>query len=138
MDIIIELLRYIIIIIIGIILITWYEKKKGWEYQFRTSFFFILCWRTIMFFIFMIINYIFEPFLLEPNSFDFSLIIYSITLVIVTFFINIFLGVIIFKFVYNQKAQESVVIILIIVIIEIILDSFLSYTILIPETLISN
>ena len=35
MDIVTELIRYIIIILIGIILINWYERKKGWVYRFR-------------------------------------------------------------------------------------------------------
>jgi len=131
MDIITELLRYIIIIIIGIILIKWYERKKGWVFRFRISLYFILCWRTVIFLILIIMNLILDLFS-ESSQFY---IFYPIILVIVTFFINIFLGVKIFKFVYKQNAQESLVIILIIVIIELIIESILFYIILIPETL---
>ncbi|MBY9008229.1 MAG: hypothetical protein KGD74_00025 [Candidatus Lokiarchaeota archaeon] len=131
MDIIIELLHYIIIIIIGIILVNWYERKKGWDYRFKISLYFILCWRTVIFLILIITNLTLDLFF---ESFQFH-ILYPIILVIVTFFINIFLGVKIFTFIYKQNAQESLVIILIIVIIEMILESFLFYTVLIPETL---
>ena len=131
MDVISELIRYIIIIIIGIILINWYERKKGWNYRFRISLLFILCWRTLIFLILVITNLIVDLFL-EPYQFHFA---YTIILVAVTFFINIFLGVKIFRLVYKQNAQESLVIIIIIVIIEMILESVLFYAILIPETL---
>ncbi len=127
MDVISELLRFIIIIIIGIILINWYERKKGWVYRFRISLFFIFFWRTVIFLILIIMNLtldlFFESYLLNI----FNLIIP----VIVTFFINIYLGVKIFSFVYKQNSQDSLIIILIIVIIEMILESFFSYTILI-------
>ena len=131
MDVIYELLRNIIIVIIGIILINWYERKKGWVYRFRISLFFIICWRTVIFLIVIIMNLtldlFFESYLLDI----FNLIIP----VIVTFFINIYLGVKIFTFIYKKNTQDSLIIILIIVIIEMILESFLFYIILIPETL---
>ena len=129
-----ELGRYVIIVIIGIILIIWYERKKGWEHQFRKSLLFILCWRTLMFIILIITNVILDRAFL--NVYELS-VIYPIILVIVSFFINIFLGVKIFRLVYKLKMQESIVIILIIVIIEMILESILLYAILIPETIIS-
>lgn len=132
MDIITELIRYIIIIIIGIILINWYERKKGWDYRFRISLYFILCWRTVIFLI-LIITHLILDLILDPFSQNY--IFYPIVLVLVTFIINIFLGIKIFKFVYKQNTQESLVIILIIVITELILESFLFYIILIPETL---
>ena len=131
MDVISELLRNIIIGIIGIILINWYERKKGWVYRFRISLFFIICWRTVIFLILIIMNLTLDLFFESYLLAIFNLIIP----VIVTFFINIYIGVKIFNFVYKQNTQESFVIILIIVIIEMILESFLSYTILIPETL---
>jgi hypothetical protein len=135
MNIFFELGRYIIIVIIGIILIIWYERKKGWENKFGTSLLFILCWRTLMFIILITINFIQDRAFL--NVYELS-VIYPIILIIVSFFINIFLGVYIFRLVYNQKMQESIVIILIIVIVEMILESILLYVLLIPETLISN
>ena len=131
MDIITEFIRYIIIIIIGIILINWYERKKGWDYRFRFTLYFILGWRTVIFLILIIMNLTIDLFF---ESFQLY-IFYSIIVVIVAFPINIFLGVKIFKFVYKQNTQESLVIILIIVIIEMILESFLFYAILIPEAL---
>ena len=131
MDIITELIRYIIIIIIGIILTNWYERKKGWDYRFSFSLYFILCWRTVILLILIISNLTLDLFF---NSFDLY-IYYSLIVVIVAFPINIFLGVKIFKFVYKQNTQESLVIILIIVIIEMILESILFYAVLIPEAL---
>lgn len=138
MDVFRELLQYIIVIIIGIILINWYERKNGWENRFRTSLFFVLCWRTAIFCIVIAMNLIFELFLLEFFSNIYYYIFYPFFLVIVTLLVNVILGVNIFKFVYNKKTQESLVIIVIIVIIEIIIESFLLYTILIPESLIWN
>ena len=135
MNIITELLRYIIIIIIGIPLIRWYEKKKGWDQQFKSSLLFILCWRTLIFILVLFINYIFNIVLLNVYELHFF---YPIILLLLSFFINIFLGVKIFNFVYKQKIQESIVIIIIIVIIEMILESIILYSILIPETIISN
>lgn len=124
-----------IIVIIGIILVIWYERKKGWKTQFRTSLLFVLCWRTLMFIILIIINVILDRAFL--NVYELS-VNYPIILVFVSFFFNILLGVYIFRLVYNQKMQESIVIILIIVIIEMVLESILLYSILIPDILISN
>jgi len=138
MDIITELIRYIIIFIIGIILVNWYERKKWGENRFKTSLVFILSWRTVIFLIVIIMNLIIDLFLLESLYNLYYYIIYLFMMVTVTFFINIFLGVNIFKFIYNKKTQESIFIILIIVIIDIILESFLFYIILIPESLIFN
>lgn len=134
MDIISELLRYIIIIIIGIIFIKWYERKKGWEHQFKTSLLFILCWRTLMYSIVIILNFILD--LVFRNVYELYFI-YPLILLIVSFFINIFLGVKIFKLVYNQKSQESIVIILIIIIIEMVVESILFYSFLFSESLIT-
>jgi len=138
MNIVFELVRYIIIVIIGIILIKWYERKKGWEHQFRTSLLFILCWKTIMLFILTGMNLILDLFLLDVflNVND-LFIVYPLMLVLLSFFINILLGISFFKLVYNQKNQESIVIILIIVIIEMILESILLYSTLISEFLIT-
>lgn len=62
-------------------------------------------------------------------------VVYPIMLVFISFFVNIFLGVIFFKLVYNRKIQESIVIVLIIVIIEMIVESILIYSTIIPEFL---
>ncbi len=132
MDLIAELIRYIIILIIGIMLINWYERKKGWNYRFRFSLYFIICWRTVIFLI-LIINNLILDLVLDP--FSQTSIFYPIIIVIVIFIVNILLGVKIFKLVYKQNTQESLVIILIIVIVDMILESFLFYVILIPETL---
>ena len=135
MNIMTEVLRYIIIIPIGIMFIRWYVRKKGWEHQFRNSIFFILCWRTLIFIIVLFMSYILDLAFLNVNEFN---LFYPVILVILSFFINIFLGVNVFKLVYRQKIQESIVIILIITIVEMILESIILYSILIPETLISN
>lgn len=136
MAIIFELLRYFVIMVVGIVLIKWYERKKGWEFQFRTSLLYIFCWKTVMLFILIGVNFLLDFFSLDL-LYDLYFL-YPILLVVISFFVNIFLGVNIFKFVYNQKTQESLVIILIIVFIEMILESILLYSILILETVISN
>jgi len=83
----------------------------------------------------IIFNLILEGLLLFVQVFYFA---YPLLLVIMSFFINIYLGVFFFELVYKQKKLESIVIIIIIVIIEMILESIILYSILIPETLISN
>lgn len=132
MNIVIELVRYASILMIGIILIVWYERKKGWNIQFKISFFFIFCWKSLMFIILISINLIYD--LVFYNIYELHFV-YPIISVVVSFFINILLGVKIFKYVYNQKIQESIVIVLIIVIIEMILESIFLYSFLIPETI---
>jgi hypothetical protein len=136
MNISFEFIRYFIIILIGLVLIRWYERKKGWDNQFKTSLAFILCWKTLMFFILISINSLLDFFSVDL-LYDLYFF-YPILLVIVSFFVNIFLGVKLFNIVFKQKTQESIVIILIIVIIEMILESILFYSILIPESIISN
>jgi hypothetical protein len=136
MNIVFEFIRYFIIILVGLVLIKWYERKKGWETQFKTSLLSILYWKTLMLFILIGINSLLE-FLSVDLLYDLYFF-YPILLIVVSFFINIFLGVKIFKFEYKQNIQESIVIILIIVIIELILESILFYMVLIPESIISN
>jgi len=139
MNIITELLRYIIIIIIGIVLSNWYKRKKGWEHQFKTSLFFILCWRTGVFLIVITMNLMLDLFLLDSFLITFYyFVIHPIILLIITFILNIILGMEFFKLLYHQKTQEFTVIILIIVIIDMILESLFFYIILIPETIVAN
>ncbi|MHA2260381.1 MAG: hypothetical protein ACXACO_20635 [Promethearchaeota archaeon] len=136
MNIVSEFTSHSVIIILGLLLIKWYERKKGWEYKFKTSLAFILCWKTPMLIILIGINS-----LIDSLSIDLLYglyFFYPILLVVVSFFVNILLGVKFFKIIYKQKTQESIVIILIIVIIEMILESILFYSILIPESIISN
>jgi len=140
MDILSELLRYLIILIIGIILVEWYATKKGWKKSFISSLLVIICWKTSMLFINFGMNILLDHFLtlIETDSILYQLyIIYPIMLVIQSLFINLVLGVIFFKLIYKQVVQESIVIILIIVVIEIIIESFILFSILIPLALIS-
>lgn len=134
MNIILEIVRYFIIIIIGIVSIKWFERKKGWENSSGRLLFFIFCWKTIMLFLLISMNLLLDHFLLEVYEFY---IVYPIMLVLISFSINILLGVRLFKLVYNQKIQEAIVVILIIVIIEMILESVILYSTLIPESLIT-
>lgn len=129
-----EIVRYFIIMIIGIISIKWFERKKGWEISFGISLLFIFSWKTIMIFLLISMNLLLDQFLLEVYEFY---IVYLIMMILISFSINILLGVRLFKLVYNQKIQESIVIILIIVIIEMILESVILYSTLIPESLIT-
>jgi len=126
MNIIFEISRYIIFIIIGIILIIWYFKKKGWDGSFKTSLIFNFIWKTLIFFIFLGFDLLIEEYWLSNNYYIFFYIeIIYLLITILRFFINIFLGITFFKIIYKQKMQESTVIILIIVIIEIILENII-------------
>lgn len=133
-----EFVRYFIILIIGMISIKWFEEKKGWKNSFRLSLLLILSWKTLMLFILIGMNLVLDLFLLDVFLNVYELyIVYPIMLVLISFFINIILGVKFFKFVYKQKTQESIVVILIIVFIEMILESIFLYTTLIIESLIA-
>lgn len=125
MNIIFEISRYIIFIIIGIILIIWYLKKKGWDGSFKTSLIFNFIWKTLIFFIFLGFDLLIEEWLSNNYYIFFYIEIIYLLITILRFFINIFLGITFFKIIYKQKMQESTVIILIIVIIEIILENII-------------
>ena len=136
MNITLELVRYLIILFIGIISIKWFEWKKGWQNSLGISLIFILSWKTMMLLLLIIMNILLDLFLLDFFMRVYELyVVYPIMLVFISFFVNIFLGVTFFKLVYNHKIQESIVIVLIIVIIEMILESILIYSTIIPEFL---
>ena len=128
MDFTFEITCYIFFLIIGIILIEWYIKKKGWENSISKSLIYVFTWKTIMLFIYLGID-----FIIDPEDIFYS----SIIMLLISFFINTFLAIIFFKLIFKQKMIESIVIILIIVIIELILESIILYSILFPSTLIS-
>ena len=139
MDVIYELIRYLIILIVGILLIKWYDIKKGWEKPLRISILYIFCWKTSMLFVFLGMNFLINLFLLllETYSLFYQLyIFYPIMLVFQSFFINLIIGIAFSKLIYKQTIQESLVVILIIVIIEIIIESYIMYLIIIPLSLI--
>lgn len=133
MDILYELVRYILSIIIGIFLIRWYIEKKGWENSFGNCLFFIFSWKSIMFFILCGLEILWDVDL----DYLYATIIYSITVLTISFFINICLGTVFFGLILKQKLIESIVIILIIIIIELILENIILYSLLLPLTLIS-
>ena len=124
MNIIFETSRYILFIIIGIILIIWYWKKKGWDVSFKVSLIFIIIWKTIILFLFLGIDLIIEEYWITDYYYFYDEIIYLL-IMILRFFINIFLGIAFLKIISKQKMQESIIIILIIVIIEIILENII-------------
>jgi len=122
MNIPLEILRYIIFLVMGIIFTKWYVEKKAWDGSYRISLTFNLIWKTINFFVLITINltleYFWFVFLLKSGE----VMILTIITTISWFFLNIFLGIIIFKIIYKQKMQESIILIIIIVIIEMFLD----------------
>ena len=123
MNIIYELISYILSVIIGIFLIKWYVEKKGWENSFGKCLIFVFFWKSIMFLILCGLEILWEVDL----AYLYAAIIYSITMLIISFFINICLGILFFELVLKQKMIESIVIILIIVIIEMILENIVLY-----------
>lgn len=129
MNLIFEISRYIAFIIIGIILIIWYLKKKGWDVSYKTSLIFNFIWKTLIFFIFLGIDLLLEEYCLiyydHSNYISYNSEIIYLLIMILRFFINIFLGIAFFKIIYKQKMQESTVIILMIVVIEIILENII-------------
>ncbi len=124
MDIIFQISLYIIFMIIGIILVTWYLKKKGWDGSLKLSLTFNFIWKTIIFFIFIGIDLLIEENWLT-NSYSIYVEIIFLPIMILRFFINILLGKTLFEIIYRQKKQESIIIILIIVILELILESII-------------
>ena len=85
-----------------------------------------------MLFIMLSMNLLLDLYLLDIfEKFLGLYLIYPIMLIGVLFFINAFLGIKFFKLIYNQEIQESVFIILIIVIVEMILESIFFYSFLV-------
>ena len=122
MNIPLEILRYIIFLVMGIIFTKWYVEKKAWDGSYRISLTFNLIWKTINFFVLITINLTLEYFWLVFLLKSGEVMILTVIKTISWFFLNIFLGIIIFKIIYKQKMQESIILIIIIVIIEMFLD----------------
>lgn len=119
-----ELIRYVIFLIIGVFFIKFYVEKKGWDGSYRMSFLFNLIWKTLILFMLIGIDFLMQHLrsakILRLGE---TIIIYMI----LSYFGDILFGILIFKFIYNQKIQESVIIISIIVLIEMILDNGIFY-----------
>ncbi|TFF89310.1 MAG: hypothetical protein EU549_01050 [Promethearchaeota archaeon] len=138
MDINVEILSYIIVIIIGIFLINWYDRKKWGKKRIKISFLFIIVWQTLMLGAIFLTNWFLEVIFIESLITYYYLIINPILLIGVKFFLNIIIGSYLFKFFYKEPIQESIIIIIIIVLIMIILNNLLFYAFLIPRALVSS
>jgi len=136
MDILFEIICYIFYIVIGTILIRWYTYKKGWEKSLDTSLLFTICWKIIMLSLIIGLTLLIEFFLGIDFSNPFQSYGFSLILMIVSFTLNIFLGLILFRNVFKHSIHESIVIILTIVIIEMITENVVLYFIMFPLVLV--
>ena len=131
LNIILEQLRYLSVLIIGIVLVIWYRRRKGWGHNYRASLLFIFTWRTIMLFIILSMNLLFDLYLIDILR-DFRIAIYfyihPIMVVVVSLLINGFLGIKIFKLSYKQDIHESLYIILTIVFVDLVLERIFFYS----------
>jgi len=137
MDILFEIICYILYIIMGTVLIRWYTYKKGWEKSLDTSLLFTICWKVIMLSIIIGLTLLIEFFLGIDLSNPIQSYGLSLILMIVFFTLNIFLGLILFRSAFKKNIHESIVIILTIVIIELITENVVLYFIMFPFALIS-
>jgi len=117
-----EIIRYVLFIIIGTILIKWYMQKKGREIAVKRILSFIIGWKTVMLFVLIGTDILIEPlWRVDIFLYFYEVTFLPIIMVIVTFIINILLGIVFFEIIFKQKMQE--IIIIIIVLIEMILDN---------------
>ncbi|MFX1390131.1 MAG: hypothetical protein ACFE9Z_08725 [Promethearchaeota archaeon] len=132
MDILFEVIRYVLYIIIGTFLIKWYSYKKGWEKSIIISLLFTIFWKVIIFNLILVLTLLIEFFLgfnlsNPAESYGISLI-----LMMISFVLNISIGLLLFSKLFKQKIHESIVIILTIAIIELLTENILFYSIILP------
>ncbi len=121
-----EIIRYVVFIIIGIILISWYMQKKGRECAIKRMLSFIIGWKTVMLFVLIGTDILIESlWRLDIYYYYSEVVTFPIIMVIIAFVINILLGIAFFEIIFKQKMQE--IIIIIIVLIELILDNSILY-----------
>jgi len=92
-----------------------------------------------MLFIILSMNFLLDLYSIDFYNFKFlSIYVYirPIVLIIVSIFINGFLGIKFFKLIYKQEIQDSVVIILIVVFVDLVLESIFFYSTLILGALL--
>ncbi len=124
MTIIFELIRYVIFIIIGVFFIKFYVKKKGWYVSYRISLIMSLIWKTSILLVLIVINFLMQYFRSSKILRLGEIIIINM---ILSYFCDILFGTLVFKSFYNQKLEESIIIISIIVLIEMIIDNSILY-----------
>lgn len=122
--IIFELIRYVIFIIIGVFFIKFYVEKKGWDGSYGKLLLFNLIWKTLMLFMLIGLDFLMQHFI---SAYILWIVEIIILTMILSYFGDILFGILIFKYIYTQKIQESVIIISIIVLIEMILDNVIFY-----------
>lgn len=137
MDILLKIICYIFYTVIGTILIRWYTSKKGWEKALYISLIFTICWKLILLSLIIFLSLSIEFFLGIDFSNPYESYNFSLLLMMVSFILNICLGLILFRSMFKQNIPESIVIILTIVIIELITENVVLYFLMFPLILIS-
>ena len=127
-DFIYSVIRLIVFILIGVLLIRWIEKKKGWSYSAKTDLYLIISWNLIIFSLLFIFDLIYEVYLfpLFLNT-SWIFLTYVILVLLISFFINLYIGFLLFKIFHKENKRDNVIIIFLIVTVEYIVDNLILY-----------
>lgn len=127
MDIIYLIICNFVYLVIGTILIRWYTYKKSGEKSIAKPLIFTAFWKSLTLSIIIIVRFLSGFFFNIDFSNPYDSYNFSLYLMMISFTLDIFLGLILFKSVFKQNIHESIVIILIIVIIELIIENVVLY-----------
>jgi hypothetical protein len=123
-----EITRFSSFLIIGFTLIRWYGKKKGWSYNVKIDLLLILSWNLIMSLLLLVMDLMVDNFLRSLVYFYGGIyLLFLILMLFISFFLNLYIGFLLFKILYKQNKQDAFIIILIIVIMELIIDNLVLY-----------
>ena len=127
-DFIYLIIKFITFIFIGILLVRWMEKRKGWTYSVKNDLVLIISWNLIIFSLLFIMDLIYEIYTI-PSILNGLLIFLYILLtpLFISFIINLYIGFILFKAFHKENKRDNVIIILLIVIVEYIVDNLILY-----------
>ena len=121
-------LKLIIFILIGFFLLRWIEKTKGWVYSIKTDLYLIFSWKLIILSLLFVLDFIFESYFVPMIMYGSWMILnFFFSFLLISFFINLYVGFLLFKALHKENKRDYVIIILLIVIAEYIIDNLILY-----------
>ena len=127
-DFIYSVIRLITFILIGVLLLRWMEKKKGWIYSVKTDLYLIISWNLILFALLFVLDLIYKVYFFPLSLLtSWVFLIYLILDLLISFFINLYIGYLLFKTFHKENKRDNVIILFLIVIVEFIIDNLILY-----------
>jgi hypothetical protein len=127
-DFIYSVIRLITFILIGVLLLRWMEKKKGWTYSVKTDLYLIISWNLILFALLFVLDLIYQVYFFPLSLLtSWVFLIYLILAFLISFFINLYIGYLLFKAFHKENKRDNVIILFLIVIVEFIIDNLILY-----------